>query len=145
MRGVLLAVSILVFSGYADCVRDEQKGVVLDRETRLMWQDNEDTVNIKLSWEKAIAHCEASEFLGFSDWRLPTKQELLSIVDKSKEEIKLDSTFENRSSYVYWSSSNTKSGLPLAWRVNFDDGKAHWGAKRFTFLVRCVRDAEVLP
>ena len=142
MRRLVLAASILISSANADFVRNDKEKIVTDNATQMMWQDNEYTLTVKRSWQNAIKECEASELGGYTDWRLPTKQELVTIVDSTKKDIKLDEAFKNRSSYVYWSSSKPKGNLPLAWRVDFDDGKAHWGAQRFAFLVRCVRDAE---
>ena len=143
MRSLVLAVSIFFSLANADFIRNDKEHVVTDSATQMMWQDNDDTTSIRLSWEKSLSHCEAYEFGGYTDWRLPTKQELLTIVDGTKKDIKINAAFKNISSYVYWSSSKPKGGLPLAWRVDFDDAKAHWGARKFAFLVRCVRDAEV--
>ena len=80
-------------AGSSVTVANLLSGVVVDRNTRLMWQvaDDGKTYN----WYKAagvignafnpagsaVDVCGALVLGGFSDWRLPTRQEVLSIVD----------------------------------------------------------------
>ncbi len=138
MRAVAI-ILLFCISLYADLARDDDKNIVIDKEKNLIWQDDIAAIKLKRSWENAKAYCEKSNFAQYDDWRLPKKDELLFIVDLSKE-IKLHSAFKHRSQFAYWSIDRPKSDLELAWRVNFSDGKAHWGGKRFAFHIRCVRD-----
>ncbi len=59
--------------------RDDLNGVVIDYQSKLMWQDN--TNPTARSWEDAINYCESLSLNGASDWRLPNINELLSVVD----------------------------------------------------------------
>ena len=58
---------------------------------------------------------------GFTDWRLPTKDELLGILDVSKAyPLQIDTTwFLNTYSIPYWTSSPFEEPFG-AWAVNFD-------------------------
>ncbi len=138
-----LLLSIVLLSGalQADLVRDAKKEVVFDSETFLTWQDTRDNVKVRRDWSGAYKYCIALELNNHKDWRLPTKDELLSIVDLTGK-VKLNPIFEHKIASAYWTSSVPKNDLPLAWRVNFDDGKAHWGAQKFDFNIRCVRDTK---
>jgi len=51
----------------------------IDNNTGLMWQSvpSDD----KFSWEEGVEYCEDLELDGFSDWRLPSAEELFSISD----------------------------------------------------------------
>lgn len=141
MKKLLIsALCVMATMAHAEFVRIEGKEVVLDSVSGKMWQDNEVSMSLKMNWDDAKEHCRKMVLGGHDDWRLPTKRELLGIVDKTRKDIKIVDVFVNASDFVYWSSSVPKGDLPLAWRVDFDDGKAHWGGKRFTFHARCVRD-----
>ena len=119
--------------------RDDNLEVVIDNSTGLMWQDNSDAKEIKKDWQGAIDYCEDLTFASFSDWRLPTRMELKSIVDYGRYNPAIDSTFQNIQSSYYWSSSRNVSNTDSAWLVDFYDGNGNWGHKSGSNYVRCVR------
>ena len=57
-------------------------GVVSDEVTRLKWEQASPLADF--TWEDAARHCDALELGGFSDWRLPSTIELLSLIDFTK-------------------------------------------------------------
>lgn len=88
----------------------------------------------KQNWANAITACDQLELNGFSDWRLPTKEELDTLYTILKLNGK--GNFENSS---YWSSSEYNSYY--AWRKNFKNGKIdRRGNKNKEQLVRAVRN-----
>ena len=64
----------------------------------------------------------ASNFLGYSDWRLPNKNELESLVDLSHNNPAIDPIFANAPSGTFWSSTINVRNYGQAWAVNFADG-----------------------
>lgn len=58
-------------------------GTVLDTKTNLMWaaKDNGNDVN----WANARSYCESYRGGGYTDWRMPTQDELSELYDKSKK------------------------------------------------------------
>ncbi|MDM8516769.1 caspase family protein [Desulfobacterales bacterium HSG16] len=59
-----------------------ENGTVLDTETRLMWaaEDNGKDIN----WKNAKRYCENYQGGGYTDWRLPTINELRGLYDENK-------------------------------------------------------------
>jgi hypothetical protein len=57
-------------------------GTVLDTRTSLMWaaKDNGSTIN----WQGAKRYCENYRGSGYTDWRMPTQDELAGLYDKAK-------------------------------------------------------------
>jgi len=104
----------------------------------LMWQDDEDTKTVQKKWDDAQRYCNNLQPLGFNDWRLPTKSELESIVDKSREPA-IKEEFKNCSSSGYWSSTTNEYGKYNAWIVNFYNGYVYSSNKDLNYYVRCVR------
>ena len=122
--------------------RDDTKEVVIDHATHLMWQDGVSGQTVTHTWQEAKEYCEALTLGGFTDWRLPTIEELLSIVDSGRSGPSIDPVFQNVVSDLYWSSTTDASNTSRAWAVNFYDGYDRWGAKSVDGYVRCVRSAD---
>ena len=78
---------------------------------------------------------------GASDWRLPTKDELLGIVQKGVTNPAIDTTyFPNTQSSYFWSSSPSAGNSGSAWYVYFGYGYSHNDfSKSYNDSVRLVR------
>ncbi|EKK9985906.1 DUF1566 domain-containing protein [Vibrio vulnificus] len=78
---------------------------------------------------------------GASDWRLPSVNELLSIVDNGRVEPAIEqSYFPYTPQYVwYWSSSPNSGNSGHAWYVYFGYGNAYYGNEGSNGCVRLVR------
>ena len=107
----------------------------------LMWQDNADAKTVQKNWNGAVEYCQNLTLFGFNDWRLPTRDELLSIVDKNKSPT-IKKEFQNVTSSYYWSSTTIASDSDRAWRVYFGGGDDGWGGKTLSLYVRCVRSGQ---
>ncbi len=139
MKKSILGILVLCGVLSATCTRSSSETVYCDK-SKLMWQDDESVKTISKTWTKAIEHCESLNFAGYSDWRLPNKNELLSIVDRSKYDPAINSAFKNTTSYYYWSSTTFASDTSRALDVGFDYGDTDGNNKSYSYSVRCVRD-----
>jgi hypothetical protein len=87
-----------------------------------------------------VTAVNASNLCGHNDWRLPTADELQSIVDYGVVYPAIDATwFPNTKGNAFWSSSPDAVDSRFAWNVNFHDGYVVSGVRDDIHYVRLVR------
>lgn len=117
-------------------------GCVSDAGTGLTWS-RENVPGGRMNWAKAKEACAALRLGGFSDWRLPTIQELLTLVDYDRHEPAIDTDFFSCEANWYWTSTPAHSSPgDYAWVVNFSYGGSSWGSQGLDFFVRAVRASQ---
>jgi hypothetical protein len=112
---------------------------VLDKETGLVWEQSPQMTTHQ--WPGARLECMSRTVAGRSGWRLPSVNELASLLDTTNTSPALPTghPFSNVLSSRYWSAT-TSANLPtLAWNVNFDDGEVASYLKPSFLFVWCVR------
>ena len=112
---------------------------VLDKETGLVWKKSLDLT--KISWVNACSHCYEMELSGRKGWRLPTIEELASLVDTTQNNPALPDghRFSNVQSSNYWSSTTYAYYNSFAWSVHFYSGNIKCSDKNNSYYVWCVR------
>jgi hypothetical protein len=117
---------------------------VLDKETGLVWERSPSTE--ASNWYDAQAHCNALSLGNRLGWRLPTIQELASLVDASvvsAPPLPHGNPFQNVQLFVYWSANTQSTDINSAWWLNFNDGGvAANSAKTNSSYVWCVRGGQ---
>ena len=85
---------------------DNSDDLVLDKETGLIWARNAYLTGTTLTWGDALNYCRGLTLGDRMGWRLPTVEELSSLVDPSRTAPALPTghPFINVM-YHYWSSS----------------------------------------
>jgi len=128
--------------GLTAAYRDNENGTVTDKNTGLQWVKARGE---KVTWDDAMAGAARCRVGGYTDWRMPTIQELYSLIDfrggfhpeggsvpyldtrsfdfvygdESKGERGIDC--QDWSSTLY--GATTMEGNPTAFGVNFADGR----------------------
>lgn len=94
--------------------------------------------------EKFIEDVNNEGLCGHSDWRLPSRKELLSIVDSGRYNPSIDPDyFPNTPSSDFWSASPDASHSGFAWHVHFSYGNSSSGGNRsLNRRVRAVRGGQ---
>ena len=112
---------------------------VLDKETGLVWEQSPDTST--RIWTSAISHCYQRQVGGRKGWRLPTIEELASLVDTTQINPALPSghPFVNVQLPNYWSAATFADGSTFAWVVAFGFGSVNLNNKTGINYVWCVR------
>jgi len=129
----------LLFCGVAVADMSRSGEIVTDSKTKLMWQDNADASSITRNWQGAIDYCEALNFGGYTDWRLPNINELKSITDRTRNNHAINPAFVNVTTNYYWSSTSISGHTHYAWVVLFYNGDVYDGNKDHNSYLRCVR------
>ena len=124
--------------------------VVVDNVTHLTWQRFPDTLSFAAyTWTDAQAYCASLTLGCYTDWRLPTRIELISIVDYARNVAgqsmvpTIDPVaFPATPMEGFWSSTVDSTGVaaPYVWFTDFGTGETtavqtDFASKR----VRCVR------
>ena len=120
---------------------------VLDRETGLVWEQSPSITggpanNGRRNWQNAQIHCNQKTVGNRKGWRLPTIQDLASLIDPTQSNPVLPSghPFSNVQSSIYWSATTDASNSFLVWVVNFANGNVDAGFNKGNFfLAWCVR------
>jgi len=113
--------------------------VVIDKDRKLMWQDDKAVINNKMNWQEARKYCKNLNLAGFSDWRLPTIQELSTIIDLDRYNPAIAKEFKNVRSEWYWTNTSYADDSSNAWTFYFKNGDDDDYGKDNNYYVRCVR------
>ena len=99
-------------------------GTVTDNLTGLMWTKNANLPNGTKTRQGALDYVKTLSTGGHSDWCLPNRKELFSLIDRNKVDPALPKghPFQNVQSECYWSSTTDASRSDDAWIVHMWDG-----------------------
>lgn len=132
--------------------KDNPNGVITDRANNKGWlpKDAKQDMGKWVNWDEAQAYVRLMKQVyagGFSDWRLPTRDEALSFYDENYSQIDFEEDiihihplFVNKCSYYMWASDVNEEGK--AFRINLRDGTTGYVDKSIRDLqtARLVRD-----
>jgi len=120
----------------------DKNETVLDAARNLMWSRAPLSIGSK-SFANAEAACAACRLGEHTDWRMPTLEELQSLVDYTRYNPAIDTTrFPATPARFFWSSSPDASDPDYAWIVNFYYGNVNLNHRRGHAFVRAVRSVD---
>ncbi len=119
--------------------KDNGDGTVTDNATGLTWQQSGSDEMIQ--YNKALSYTEElnqKRFGGYSDWRLPTVEELISLLEKygQPNNLFIDTIFDKKQLWC-WSTDKRSSGS--GWGIIFNSGSVACFNLRGYLYVRAVR------
>lgn len=117
---------------------DNQDGTVSAILTGLMWQKDDRHNDVKRDWKAANTYCHQLELAGYSDWRMPTRNELQSLVSPIQVNPSIDQKiFTGCKVDWYWlDSERDDDNADFIHFYNAREGTTHQSAPA---CVRCVR------
>lgn len=133
MKIFLLATALLLVSSLS------AKDVIYDTSTSLLWQDAEDNKDLSITYFKAKDYCEKLVIAEYSDFRLPTLNELQSIVDYRKYKPAIIEGFTYTANETYWTSTTFADDSTEVWTIQFKKGERSVKGKHYNRNLRCVQ------
>ena len=106
--------------GNPDTLTDD---IVLDKETCLVWSRDANISGL-MNWLDANTVCREMELAGRMGWRLPTVEELSSLIDPNQPNLALPvghpfvKVQYGVGINAYWTSTNSENPTAAAWLVN---------------------------
>ena len=119
-------------------VRDDKQEIVLDSSSKMVYYDS--TPSPKMHFFKAWEYCQKMDYLGKKDWRVPSKDELRSLLELSRRTINVKHAFKNVKEEKYWTSTEDK--YEQAYYIDFDLGRYSTDKYTDKYRVICVRDSK---
>jgi len=115
---------------------------VIDERTALMWQRAGLELSSLRTMKKAVEQLNNKGFAGCSDWRMPTLEEAMSLMESAANAkgVHLHSCFSKEQPFIFTASRRRPGGY---WFVDFKQGRAYWSSGTvpggFARLCRSVR------
>lgn len=109
---------------------------ITDTKTGLIWS---------ATLDKDVTHEKANQIISLLDggWRLPTVDELFSLVDHSKHSPAIDTEFfPDTANDWYWTSTPCAWNSAAVWIVDFYLGLVNHGHRSDSACVRAVRSSQ---
>jgi len=118
--------------------RDNISEIVIDDTSDLMWQDDKHVLKEYLLQENPENYCPSLTLGGYSDWRLPTLDELGSLVNYGNIDPAIYPIFKNTKTNIRYLSSSKVKYSEDSWSVVFYYGNILTD-NRESKSVRCTR------
>lgn len=123
-------------------VSTSNDGIVVDLCTQLMWQTGSIDIGSIRHIQREIVATNKAAFGGYSDWRMPTMEEAMSLIEpvKNEKDIYLNPCFSKEQPFIFVAAQRKPGGY---WFVDFKQGRAFWSSGTipggFGRLVRTVK------
>ncbi len=105
----------------------ESREVVIDLRTRLMWQRGGLDINSIRAIQRQVKEVNSRSLAGFSDWRLPSLEEAMSLMEteKNSKGLYLHPCFHRLQAFIFVNATRKPGGF---WFVDFKQGRAFWSS-----------------
>lgn len=131
---------------------DPDGQLVQDNLTGLLWSRDANLAEFPLDWQEALDFVQRMNMesaMGRSDWRLPDRRELRSLLSHQTLNPALPKghPFRNVILNWYWTSTTAAASAAYAWYVHMEGARCFYGNKQQYFLMWpvCGEGNGILP
>ncbi|MCD6211616.1 MAG: DUF1566 domain-containing protein [Sulfurovum sp.] len=142
-RYMILSFMVLLANTSIFANETNKSSIVTDKIHTIYWQDNLSSQKSSEDWDDAVEYCDKLVLNSIDKWRLPTFNELLSIVDYTRVNPAINPVFDYVHEGTYWTSLDFSATTSRAWTIDFRTGKTFYSYKTTNHSVRCVKDIPV--
>lgn len=100
-------------------------GTVFDSKTGLMWMQENGDGGEDMTFESALSFCDTLSFANYNDWRLPNRNEMISLLEAYIDDNdSYSAAFQSSETSAYWTSSSCPglTDSDYAWCISFKTG-----------------------
>ena len=137
---IVLSLTVLLTNTTVFANETNKNSVVIDKKNSIYWQDDLSSKKSSEDWDDAVEYCNKLVLNNIDKWRLPTFDELLSIVDYTHVNPAINPVFEYINEGTYWTSMDFSATTSRAWTIDFRTGKTYYSYKTTNHSVRCVKN-----
>lgn len=125
--------------------------IVHDHLTGLTWTADANVAEFPLTWKESFEFIEdmnKRKAYGFSDWRLPNRRELRSLISYETRKPALPQSYPFSNIFLgwYWTSTSAAINPAYAWSIHMEGARMFYGRKDQYFLLWPVRGrGTILP
>ena len=135
-RYIMLSFMVLLANTTVFANETNKSNVVLDKKNARYLTSQKSSED----WDDAVEYCDKLVLNSMDKWRLPTFNELLSIVDHNRVDPAINPVFEYVNEGTYWTSIDFSATASRAWTIDFRTGKTYYSYKTTNHAVRCVTE-----
>jgi hypothetical protein len=108
-------------------VNGKDENTIVDQRTSLMWQREGIDIGSIRSIQRNLEILNKDVFAGHSDWRLPTMEEAMSLMEpvKNNKDVFLQPCFSKEQPFIFVAAQRKPGGY---WFVDYKQGRAFWSS-----------------
>lgn len=106
----------------------------------MQWQNTHENKDLRKNWNGAKKYCNNLVLEGYDDWKLPTIEQLQTLVDLKKYRPSIKEGITEVSVLTfYWAQTSFVEDEKKAWHIFYKYGESYYGNKGERYGVRCIR------
>lgn len=122
---------------------DDYKLLITDKLTGLMWQLSGSKAPVRTDGKSDVRYLNSDKYCGFNDWRLPTVEEVLTLLESLKRDgLYVNPAFNRKQKKIFTSDKFQLQGEEYSWIMNYESGQLEYvkskNAKAFVRAVRSI-------
>ena len=129
--------SILLIASTASAIH-----IFEDKNTNLIWQDSKDNKGLSMTYYKAEKFCSNLTIGKYSDFRIPTMNELQTIIDYKNYDSAIIEGFDYVDNEAYWTTTPFADDDRAVWLIHFKKGERYVKDKHYDRYIRCVQSSK---